>query len=150
MFEVFTARALLVVAFADDEARAIGWNHIGSEHLLLGMLRERKGTAACALASAGIDIEAARVEMFRHISAAGGRTQGRVWLDFTPRAREVLEAAARDADGRGDGQISPGHVLLGMIAVGDGLGIRILQELGVDVRQVGLRAEGLLSPAESG
>lgn len=140
MFEGFTDRARQVVGLAQQEAAAINWTHIGSEHLLLGMLREEEGLAARVLHRLGLDTEGARCEMFRQLSvdpervAADERRAGP--LPFTPRATEVLTVAQAEAKGLGHNFIGTEHLLLGMIVIGAGCGVRIINALGATDQQI--------------
>jgi Clp amino terminal domain, pathogenicity island component len=127
VLEPFTDRARQVVVLAHEEAAAINWTHIGSEHLLLGMLREEEGLAAQILRRLGLDTEGARSEMFRQLHldpervAADERRAGQ--LPFTPRATELLTLAEVDAKRLGHNFIGTEHLLLGMTVIGDGYGV---------------------------
>jgi hypothetical protein len=140
VLELFTDRARQVVVLAHEEAAAINWTHIGSEHLLLGMLREEEGLAAQILRRLGLDTEGARSEMFRQLHldpdrlVAGERGAGQ--LPFTPRATEVLTAARTESKRLGHNFIGTEHLLLGMSAIGDGYRVRIINALGVTDQQI--------------
>src|SRR6266705_448956 len=134
MFERFTDRARRVVVLAQEEARMLHHNHIGTEHILLGLIREGEGVAARALESLGISPEAVR----QH---AGGITgQGRQapsgHIPFTPRATKVLELSLREALQLGHNYIGTEHILLGLIREGEGVAAQVLVKLGADLNKV--------------
>jgi ATP-dependent Clp protease ATP-binding subunit ClpC len=119
VFERFTERARLVVVLAQEEARAFDHHHIGTEHLLLGLLREEEGVAARVLGSLDITIEAVRDQVGVQIVAPGeGPTAGQV--PFTPRAKRVLELALRESLSLGNNYIGTEHLLLGLVHESDG------------------------------
>jgi ATP-dependent Clp protease ATP-binding subunit ClpC len=139
------------MSIASHEAHQICRPYIGSEHLLLGILRDEGNVAAKALHAVGINFDGARSEMLRHISVLVGAdpTDDRVALTFTPRAAKVLAAARRAAARRaaarrGEAHVAPEHLLLGIIADGQGLAARILRELGVDLGAVAKGVESLM------
>jgi hypothetical protein len=140
VLELFTDRARRIVVLAHEEAAAINWTHVGSEHLLLGMLREEEGLAAQILRRLGLDTEGARSEMFRQLHfdpervSADERRTGQ--LPFTPRATEVLTVAQVEAKRLGHNFIGTEHLLLGMTVIGDGYGVRIINALGVTDQQI--------------
>ena len=131
MFERFTERARQVVVLAQDEARALRHNYIGTEHLLLGLLREEEGLAARVLAVAR---RHARADARRACARSSARaSRGRYRADpFTPRAKKALELALREALSLGHNYIGTEHVLLGLVRVGEGVGVEILERLGAD------------------
>jgi ATP-dependent Clp protease ATP-binding subunit ClpA len=134
MFERFTAPARQMVAFAHDEARLLEHNYIGSEHLLLGLLRAEEGVAADVLKDLGITLE--RVRDVVRIGGSGAElTSGR--LRFTPRAKKVLELALREALAFRDGYITTAHILLALTRVGESRAARILFDLGADAEHIG-------------
>jgi len=126
MFERFTERARQAVeVFAEEEARIRSHNWIGTEHLLLGLLRVNSGVAIKALKSLGISPETARQQVDEIIEEAIGQAHQTLWagrLPFTPRSRKVLELSAHEAVRLGHGSITTGHVLLALIRETDGLG----------------------------
>src|SRR5579863_6195451 len=112
MFERFTDRARQVVVLAQEEARALGHGYIGTEHILLGLLSEREGIAAQALAALEITLDAARLQVAEIIGEGTGQPSGNI--PFTPRAKKVLELSLREAQRLGDGYIGTEHILLGL------------------------------------
>ncbi len=123
-----------VLEVAQEDARGMGFSHVGSEHLLLGLLNKSEGTAAEALRAAGIDEQRARAEMLIHVQPGERRHQGDI--QFTPRAVQVLDAAHSAAEHDGHGSIEPEHVLRGLALVDEGLGIEIIRDLGVTSKQL--------------
>ncbi len=128
MFERFTDRARRTVVAAQDEARLLGHNHIGSEHLLLGLLDVPGGVALQVLESAGITAEAARVQL-AEIAGPGSKSP-KGHIPFTPRAKKVLELSLREALDQGKSYIGTEHILLAVIRDSDGAGAQILERLG--------------------
>ncbi len=116
MFERFTDRARRVVALAQEEARMLNHNYIGTEHILLGLIRESEGVAAKALESLGISLEAVRQQVKEIIGRGQQAPSGHI--PFTPRAKKVLELSLREADGLGHNYIGTEHLLLGLIRAG--------------------------------
>jgi ATP-dependent Clp protease ATP-binding subunit ClpC len=135
MFERFTDRARRVVVLAQEEARMLNHNYIGSEHLLLALIREGGGVAARALESLGITEEAARQQVE---GIVGPRQQDppRGHTPFTPRAKKILQLSMREAIALGHAYIGTEHILLGLIREGDGVAVRALNGLGVDSNRV--------------
>jgi ATP-dependent Clp protease ATP-binding subunit ClpC len=130
MFERFTERSRQVVVLAQDEARALRHNYIGTEHLLLGLLREEEGLAARALEALGVTLEQTR-DQVRAIVGAGNPEEPVVrQIPFTPRAKQTLELALREARSLGHQFIGTEHVLLGLVRVGEGVGVEVLDNLG--------------------
>jgi ATP-dependent Clp protease ATP-binding subunit ClpA len=134
VFERFTEPARQVVVFAQDEARKLKHNYIGTEHLLLGLLREEEGMAARVLESLGVGLEDARAELGRIVGAGDEVTPG--LIPFTPRAKRVLEAALREALTLGHNHIGTEHVLLGLTREADGVAMQILLELDADAEKI--------------
>ena len=134
MFERFTERARQVVVFAQDEARLLRHNYIGTEHLLLGLIREEEGVAARVLDSLGIALEPVRDQVERIIGLGDEAMSGQV--PFTPRAKKVLELALREALALGHNYIGTEHVLLGIVREGEGVANRILVDLGADAEKL--------------
>jgi ATP-dependent Clp protease ATP-binding subunit ClpC len=128
MFERFTDRARRVVVWAQEEARMLGHNHIGSEHLLLGLLHEQGGIAAQAMTAAGITAEAARTAIEE--LAGSGRESPAGPIPFTPRAKKILELSLREALEQQKSYIGTEHVLLGLIRDANGAGAQVLVRLG--------------------
>jgi Clp amino terminal domain, pathogenicity island component len=144
--EGFTDRGRRVVSIANQEAHQICWPYIGSEHLLLGILREDENLAARVLSAVGVDLEAARGQMFRHISFVEGAepTDDRLALPFTLVAANVVLGARRRASQHGESLVGPEHLLLAMID-NEGLARLMLHELGVDLEEVAWRLKSLIS-----
>ncbi len=130
MFERFTEQARQVVILAQEEARALEHNYIGSEHILLGLLRADDGIAGQALATLGIGIEDARADVVR-ITAAGSDVVSSRHIPFTPRAKKVLELALRDALALGHNYIGAEHILLGLVRENDGVAVHVLRDAGL-------------------
>jgi len=125
MFERFTERARQVVVLAQDEARTLRHNYIGTEHLLLGLLRE-DGAAARALDEFDVTYEKVQAQVARIIGQGDEVTTGQI--PFTPRAKKVLELSLREALDNGDNYIGPEHILLGLLREGEGVAARILMD----------------------
>jgi ATP-dependent Clp protease ATP-binding subunit ClpA len=140
MLERFTERARQVVVFAQDEARALEHDYIGTEHLLLGLLREPEGRAGRILASLGIALDDVRVQVGR--IAGTGRGASPSQLPFTPRAKRVLELALREAMALEHDYIGTEHILLGLLRENEGVAARILYDFDAGVRTHVLRALG--------
>jgi len=142
VFERFTERARQVVVLAQQEARDLGHNYIGTEHLLLGLLREEDGLGARTLASAGVTLEDARARVEQIIGRGEGQSTGQI--PFTPRAKKALELALREAMGLGHNYIGSEHVLLGLTRANENVACRVLRELGVDAESLRSRLLALL------
>ena len=134
VFERFTERARQVVVLAQEEARALRHNYIGTEHLLLGLLREEQGIAARALEALGVKIEEVRAQVARIVGQGDVVETGQI--PFTPRAKRVLELALRDALSLGHNWIGTEHVLLGLTRENEGVAMRILLDCGVDAERI--------------
>jgi ATP-dependent Clp protease ATP-binding subunit ClpC len=128
MFERFTEQSRRVVVLAQEEARMLGHNHIGSEHLLLGLLHEQGGTAAEVLASAGITLEAARSQVEELAAPREKSPSGHI--PFTQRAKKILELSLREALEQRKSYIGTEHILLALMRDSDGMGARVLERLG--------------------
>jgi ATP-dependent Clp protease ATP-binding subunit ClpC len=137
MFERFTERARQVVVYAQDEARALKHNYIGTEHLLLGLLREEEGLAARVLQSLEITVEGVRAQVARIVGSGDEVRSGQI--PFTPRSKKVLELALREAVALGHNYIGTEHILLGLVREGQGVAARILLDFDADADRV--RAE---------
>lgn len=148
MFERFTDRARRVVVLAQEEARALNHNYIGTEHILLGLIQEGEGVAAKALESMGISLDAVRTEVKDIIGTGGHPPSG--YIPFTPRAKKVLELALREALQLGHKYIGTEHILLGLIREGEGVAAQVLVKLGADLSRVRQQVIQLLSGYEGG
>jgi ATP-dependent Clp protease ATP-binding subunit ClpC len=131
MFERFTEKARRVVVYAQEEARMLNQNYIGTEHLLLGLIREQDGIAAKALESLSISLEDVHAQVEDLIGRGTFVPTGHI--PFTPRAKKVLELALREALQLGHNYIGTEHILLGLIREGEGVAAQVLQSLGVDL-----------------
>ena len=134
MFERFSDRARRVVVLAQDEAKALNHNYIGTEHLLLGLVSEGEGVAAKALTSLGISLEAVRAQVEEIIGR--GTTTPTGHIPFTPRAKKVLELSLREALQMNHSYIGTEHLLLGLIREGEGVAAQVLIRLGADLNTV--------------
>src|ERR687898_248618 len=143
MFERFTDRARRVVVLAQEEARLLNHNYIGTEHILLGLIHEGEGVAAKALESLGISLEAVRAQVEEIIGHGGSAPSGHI--PFTPRAKKVLELSLREALQLGHNYIGTEHILLGLIREGEGVAAQVLVKLGADLGRVRQQVIQLLS-----
>ncbi len=134
MFERFTERARQVVVLAQDEARALKHNYIGTEHILLGLLREEEGLAARVLESLDITVEEVRAQVSRIVGQGDEVTNGQI--PFTPRAKKVLELALREALSLGHNYIGTEHILLGLVRENEGVAARILLDFDADAEKI--------------
>ena len=134
MFERYTDRARRVVVLAQEEARMLGHNHVGTEHILLGLIHEGEGVAAKVLGSLGISLEAVRQRVEEIIGQGQQAPSGHI--PFTPRASTVLELASREAQQLGHNYIGTEHILLGLIREGEGVAAQVLVGLGADLNRV--------------
>ena len=134
MFERFTERARQVVVLAQDEARALKHNYIGTEHILLGLLREEEGLAARVLESLDITVEEVRAQVARIVGQGDEVTTGQI--PFTPRAKKVLELALREALSLGHNYIGTEHILLGLVRENEGVAARILLDFDADAEKI--------------
>jgi hypothetical protein len=128
MFERFTDRARRVVVLAQEEARHLDHNYIGTEHILLGLIHEGEGVAAQALETLDISLEAVRGEVTEIVGRGAEQPSGHI--PFTPRAKKVLELSLREALGLGHNYIGTEHILLGLIREGQGVAAQVLVKLG--------------------
>ncbi|MET0447541.1 MAG: Clp protease N-terminal domain-containing protein, partial [Aeromicrobium sp.] len=159
MFERFTDRARRVVVLAQEEARMLSHNYIGTEHILLGLIHEGEGVAAKALESLDISLEAVRGQVEDIIGQGQQAPSGHI--PFTPRAKKVLELSLREALQLGHNYIGTEHILLGLIREGEGVAAQVLVKLGADLNRVrqqviqlvsgfqGKEAEAAGAPSES-
>ncbi|MEY3277872.1 MAG: hypothetical protein RLZZ426_358 [Actinomycetota bacterium] len=143
MFERFTDRARRVVVLAQEEARMLNHNYIGTEHILLGLIHEGEGVAAKALESLNISLEAVRSQVEETIGQ--GQTAPSGHIPFTPRAKKVLELSLREALQLGHNYIGTEHILLGLIREGEGVAAKVLEKLGADLNRVRQTVIQLLS-----
>jgi ATP-dependent Clp protease ATP-binding subunit ClpC len=145
MFERFTDRARRVVVQAQEESRKLNHNYIGTEHLLLGILRDGDGAAAEALASLEVGLDPAR-EQVAEITGRGQQAPSG-HIPFTPRAKKVLELSLREALSLEHQYIGPEHILLGLLTEGHGVAVEVLRVLGAEPEQVRARVIELLPAA---
>ncbi len=148
MFERFTDRARRVVVLAQEEARMLNHNYIGTEHILLGLIHEGEGVAAKALESLGISLEAVRQQVEEIIGQGQQAPSGHI--PFTPRAKKVLELSLREALQLGHNYIGTEHILLGLIREGEGVAAQVLVKLGADLNRVRQQVIQLLSGYSQG
>ena len=134
MFERFTEKAIKVIMLAQEEARRLGHNFVGTEQILLGLIGEGTGVAAKVLKSMGVNLKDARVEVEKIIGRGSGFVA--VEIPFTPRAKRVLELSLEEARQLGHNYIGTEHLLLGLIREGEGVAARVLENLGVDLAKV--------------
>jgi ATP-dependent Clp protease ATP-binding subunit ClpC len=137
MFEKFTDRARQVVVLAQEEARLLAHDHIGTEHVLLAVADQGDGVAASALAEAGLTPDAIRREIETSIGRGSAPASGHI--PFTPRVKKSLEYAMREAFKQGDGTIAPAHLLLGILRLGDNEAIRLIAKSGHDPARIRAR-----------
>jgi len=143
MFERFTDRARRVVVLAQEEARMLNHNYIGTEHILLGLIHEGEGVAAKALESLGISLDAVRQQVQEIIGEGQQAPSGHI--PFTPRAKKVLELSLREGLQLGHNYIGTEHILLGLIREGEGVAAQVLVKLGADLNRVRQQVIQLLS-----
>ncbi|HYS40795.1 MAG TPA: ATP-dependent Clp protease ATP-binding subunit [Pseudonocardiaceae bacterium] len=148
MFERFTDRARRVVVLAQEEARMLNHNYIGTEHILLGLIHEGEGVAAKALESLGIALEGVRQQVEEIIGQGQQAPSGHI--PFTPRAKKVLELSLREALQLGHNYIGTEHILLGLIREGEGVAAQVLVKLGADLNRVRQQVLQLLSGYQTG
>jgi ATP-dependent Clp protease ATP-binding subunit ClpC len=148
MFERFTDRARRVVVLAQEEARMLNHNYIGTEHILLGLIHEGEGVAAKALESLGIALEGVRQQVEEIIGQGQHAPSGHI--PFTPRAKKVLELSLREALQLGHNYIGTEHILLGLIREGEGVAAQVLVKLGADLNRVRQQVLQLLSGYQHG
>ena len=134
MFERFTEKAIKVIMLAQEEARRLGHNFVGTEQILLGLIGEGTGVAAKVLKSMGVNLKDSRVEVEKIIGRGSGFVA--VEIPFTPRAKRVLELSLEEARQLGHNYIGTEHLLLGLIREGEGVAARVLENLGVDLTKV--------------
>ena len=135
MFNRFTERARKVIVYAKEEARRFNHDYIGTEHLLLGLVREGEGVAAAVLQKLGIDLETIRIEVEKMVQP-GPQTQVLGDIPFTPRSKKALELSAEEARALGHNYIGTEHLLLGLVKEGVGMAYRVLLNLGLDLAKL--------------
>src|SRR5262250_2567666 len=128
MFERFTDQARRVVVQAQEQARSLGHDHIGTEHILLGLLSEGEGLAAQALAALEISLDAVRDQVVEIVGEGTSQQSGHI--PFTPRTKKVLELSLREAQRLGDSYIGTEHILLGLAREGEGVGAQVMDRMG--------------------
>ena len=143
MFERFTDRARRVVVLAQEEARMLNHNYIGTEHILLGLIHEGEGVAAKALESLGISLEGVRQQVEEIIGQGQQAPSGHI--PFTPRAKKVLELSLREALQLGHNYIGTEHILLGLFSDAEGFAARVMDDAGVTYDAVRRRIIAMLS-----
>jgi ATP-dependent Clp protease ATP-binding subunit ClpC len=150
VFERFTERARQVVVLAQDEARALKHNYIGTEHLLLGLLREQEGIAARVLEQLGVELDSVRERVRLEIGEGEELRSGQI--PFTPKAKKVLELSLREALSLGHEYIGTEHLLLGLVRVHEGLAARTLADVGATAERIREGVVGLLGgpPGQAG
>jgi len=148
VFERFTDRARRVVVLAQEEARMLNHNYIGTEHILLGLIHEGEGVAAKALESLGISLDGVRQQVEEIIGQGQAPPPGHI--PFTPRAKKVLELSLREALQLGHNYIGTEHILLGLIREGEGVAAQVLVKLGADLNKVRAQVIALLQGYQSG
>jgi ATP-dependent Clp protease ATP-binding subunit ClpA len=134
VFERFTERARQVVMLAQDESRQLDHNYIGTEHILLGLLREQEGLAARVLESLGITLQGAREKVVQIVGPGEEFTPGRI--PFTAPAKQVLELALSEALSLGHGYIGTEHILLGLVRDNEGVSARVLLDFNADPEKI--------------
>jgi Clp amino terminal domain, pathogenicity island component/UvrB/uvrC motif len=147
MFERFTDRARRVVVLAQEEARMLDHNYIGTEHLLLGLIHEGEGVAAKALEAMGISLNAVRQQVETIIGRGEQAPSGHI--PFTPRAKRVLELSLRESGQLGHNYIGTEHILLGLVREGEGVAAQVLVKLGADLNRVRQMVVQLLNGRET-
>ena len=148
MFERFTDRARRVVVLAQEEARRLNHNYIGTEHILLGLIQEGEGHAAKAIEELNINIDSVRSEVVEIIGEGQQSPSGHI--PFTPRAKKVLELSLREALQLGHNYIGTEHILLGLIREGEGVAAQVLKKLGAELSQVRQTVIKLISNSGEG
>lgn len=135
MFNRFTERARKVIVYAKEEARRFNHDYIGTEHLLLGLIREGEGVASAVLQKLGVDLETIRIEVEKLVQP-GPQTQVIGDIPFTPRSKKALELSAEEARALGHNYIGTEHILLGLVKEGEGMAYRVLLNLGLDLAKL--------------
>ena len=133
MFELFTEKAIKAVMLAQEEARRLGHNLVGTEQILLGLLGEKTGIAAKVLMTMGATLKDARIEVEKIIGRGSGFSPAE--LPFTPKVKRVFEYAYEESRQLGHNYIGPEHLLLGLIRDGEGVASKVLERLGIDPKE---------------
>ncbi|MEK7199479.1 MAG: Clp protease N-terminal domain-containing protein, partial [Bacteroidota bacterium] len=149
MFNRFTERARKVIILAKEEARRFNHDYIGTEHILLGLIREGEGVAAAVLEKMGVDLQTIRLEVEKVVQP-GPTTQILGDIPFTPRAKKALELAAEEARALGHNYIGTEHILLGIIREGESVASQVLLNLGLDLYRVRNEVMTVLGAATPG
>lgn len=149
MFNRFTERARKVIVYAKEEARRFNHDYIGTEHLLLGLIREGEGVAAAVLQKLGLDLESIRLEVEKLVQP-GPQTQVVGDIPFTPRSKKALELSAEEARALGHNYIGTEHLLLGLVKEGEGMAYRVLLNLGLDLGKLRNEVMELLGSGVAG
>jgi ATP-dependent Clp protease ATP-binding subunit ClpC len=149
MFNRFTERARKVIVYAKEEARRFNHDYIGTEHLLLGLIREGEGVAAAVLQKLGLDLETIRLEVEKLVQP-GPQTQVVGDIPFTPRSKKALELSAEEARALGHNYIGTEHLLLGLVKEGEGMAYRVLLNLGLDLGKLRNEVMELLGSGVAG
>jgi ATP-dependent Clp protease ATP-binding subunit ClpA len=147
VFERFTERARQVIVLAQEEARELGHNYIGTEHILLGLLREDDGLGAQALHAFGLTVEGTREQVVAKVGRGDGQSEGQI--PFTPRAKKTLELSLREALDLGDNFIGTDHLLLGLLREPDGVAASVLTDSNIDAEGLRRKVLELISTAVS-
>jgi ATP-dependent Clp protease ATP-binding subunit ClpC len=142
MFEIFTDRARRVVVLAQEEARMLNHNYIGTEHILLGLIHEGKGVGAKALESLGISLDTLQQQVKEKVGRGEHAPSGHI--PFTPSAKKVLELALSESKALGHHYVGTEHILLGLVREGNGVAAQVLLKPGVDVNLVRQQVISLL------
>jgi ATP-dependent Clp protease ATP-binding subunit ClpA len=148
MFQKLTDRARRVLVLSQDEAKMLNHDSIGTEHLLLGLIREGEGVGATVLKNLGLSLEVLRQQVEE--SRGRGQTAASGHLPFTPAAGEALQSSNQESSQRGLDHIGTEHLLLGLVRDGSSAAAQVLVKLGVDLDQVGRAADELVPPAAPG
>jgi ATP-dependent Clp protease ATP-binding subunit ClpC len=135
MFERFTDRARRIVVLAQEESRMLGHHHIGTEHILLGLIHERESVVGRALTALGLSLDEARQAVEGIIGRGAQPVSGSGHIPFTPRAKKVLELSLRESLQLGGSYIGPEHILLAVIREGGGVAVQVMDGAGVDLNQ---------------
>ncbi len=149
MFNRFTERARKVIIFAKEEARHFNHDYIGTEHLLLGLVKEGEGVAAAVLQKMGVDLETIRIEIEKLVQP-GPETQVMGDIPFTPRSKKALELSAEEARALGHNYIGTEHLLLGLVKEGEGMAYRVLLNLGIDLDRLRMEVMEILGSGVAG
>jgi ATP-dependent Clp protease ATP-binding subunit ClpA len=149
-FDKFTERARRVLSYAQEEAQRLGHRAIGTEHLLLGLVRDPDGLAARLLRAQGVEPDALRAAVERHIGRGEGAAPGLGQIGLTPRAKQVIELAVDEARRLNHHYVGTEHLLLGMLRQGDGIAVDVLRELGVNLDATRARLAALLGTPDGG